>query len=501
MAFKRVSRSKYIYENGGQYKEENDVGMSYARVLSVSADNRNCEIITFGAGLSDKYFPEAQIISMDTGREGDEFISIPRRGALCIVNILGCQAYILGFIRPNSVSGAPIWGNEIQLRQGDKLIGTKAGNRLTVRSNGLIEVLAVKGGLQTVWSPSDDSITELCSNKITTSSAGKESWEVDLETSLCRHRQLFKKDVAQTSVIIEERGHTAGFGLDGLVDPILYKQSMGTLPPGLSDIPITQFYREIDIFGVRKTYIGPTTAGITTGFEKIEDGFLGSLEYNIGVAKQVHLEADGLTGDTLLNLFKLINLEMTPSSGGGVILKTPLMSLEIEPSGGYKFTNGVGTLPGAEVSSLSVSPVGALTFKNNIAEASIAESGDISIKNKTVEIGVTATGDTSIISTSKAYAIEAKGSGEISATDQMKGALKIAQGKVALGGATAEVLDLFSQVLKEMDTLLTNMGAEKHIGNMGVPTTLAPDAVANYKSSQVALTAISKQLDAIKGSL
>ena len=500
MAF-RDSRNKCIYENGSQYKNENDVGMAYARVLSVSADKRSCEISTFGAGLSDKYFPEAQVVSMDTGRAGDEFISIPRRGALCIVTILGCQAYIVGFIRPNSVSGAPIWGNELQLRQGDKLLGTKAGNRLTIRSNGLIEAVATKGGLQTIWSPSDDSITELCSNKITTVSAGKESWETDLYTTLCKHRRLYKKDVAQTSVIIEERGHTAGFSPEGLADIILYKQSMGTLPPGLSDIPITQFYREVDIFGVRKTYIGATSAGVTFGFEKIEDGFLSQLTYNIGPSKQVHLEANGITGDVMLDLFKLINLEMKPSGGGGVILKTPLMSLEIEPSGAYKIINGVGTLPGAEVSSVSVSASGGFVFKNPTAEASIAESGDIAIKNKSVEVGITATGDTSVTNTSKAYTIEATASGGITATEKGKGSLKLSGGKVALGGASAELLDLFSQVLKEMDTLLTNMGAEKHIGNMGVPTTLAPDAVANYKTSQAALQAIAQQLEGIKGSL
>ena len=71
-------KNKSIFEQGSAYKDENDAGLSYARIISVSADKRNCEIITWGSGLSDKYFREAQIVAMDTERDGGEAISIPR---------------------------------------------------------------------------------------------------------------------------------------------------------------------------------------------------------------------------------------------------------------------------------------------------------------------------------------------------------------------------------------------------------------------------------------
>ena len=494
-------KNKSIFEQGSAYKDENDAGLSYARIISVSADKRNCEIITWGSGLSDKYFREAQIVAMDTERDGGEAISIPRKNSLAIVAIMGSQAFILGFIRSNSVDGAPIWGNEIQLRQGDKLFTTKALNRLSVRSSGLVEAVAAPGALQTIWSPKDKSINEVCRDKITLASGGKHEWRYDLNTTLCREKKLYKKDGAQSSVIIEERGHTAGFSPAKIADLVLYSQRMGTLPPGLPDIPVTQFFREIDIFGLRTTYIGPTTLGVTTGFSKIEDGLLAHLQYSIGAAKQVSLKADGLLGDVNLDLLKLIKIDMTPSSGGGFALKTPLMNIAIEPSGAYTITNGMGSLPGAEVSAIAVSPLGAFSIRNKIAEVSIKETGDISLKNKTVSAEFTATGDTKISNVAKGYDIAATAAGEVSVTTLTKAGIKMGQGKVALGGPAAELLDILDQFIDEVTLIVTGLSTETHMGNMGLPTLAVPAMKKPYVDGIAKITNIKILLASIKGSL
>ena len=71
---------------------------------------------------------------------------------------------------------------------------------------------------------------------------------------------------------------------------------------------------------------------------------------------------------------------------------------------------------------------------------------------------------------------------------------------VALGGPTAELLDLFDQTLEQMDLMLTAMQAQTHVGNLGFPTS-PPVNVASYVTAQVQVNVIKTLLNTIKGDL
>lgn len=78
--------------------------------------------------------------------------------------------------------------------------------------------------------------------------------------------------------------------------------------------------------------------------------------------------------------------------------------------------------------------------------------------------------------------------------------LKLAQAKVGLGGPGAELLDLFDQLLQQMDTLLTQMATETHIGNLGYPTAPPTNASA-YAAVQAQIAVIKTMLGLIKGGI
>ncbi|MEM4379060.1 MAG: hypothetical protein QXL01_00035 [Thermoplasmatales archaeon] len=80
------------------------------------------------------------------------------------------------------------------------------------------------------------------------------------------------------------------------------------------------------------------------------------------------------------------------------------------------------------------------------------------------------------------------------------GVLKLADGKVGLGGPTAELLDLVDQLLQQLDTLITQMQLETHTGNLGYPTSPPLNAAA-YAAVQTAISVIKTLLGTIKGGI
>jgi len=82
-----------------------------------------------------------------------------------------------------------------------------------------------------------------------------------------------------------------------------------------------------------------------------------------------------------------------------------------------------------------------------------------------------------------------------------QGTLKLdPAGRVALGGPTAELLDLFDQMLQALTTLTTAMQAETHISNLGYPSA-PPTNAPSYAAVQTQLMQIKVLLTTIKGSL
>jgi hypothetical protein len=78
--------------------------------------------------------------------------------------------------------------------------------------------------------------------------------------------------------------------------------------------------------------------------------------------------------------------------------------------------------------------------------------------------------------------------------------LKLSKGKVGIGGSSAELLDLFDKLLKQMDTLLSAMAQETHLSNLGYPSA-PPLNAASYAAVQTQVAAIKTSLGTIKGGI
>lgn len=78
--------------------------------------------------------------------------------------------------------------------------------------------------------------------------------------------------------------------------------------------------------------------------------------------------------------------------------------------------------------------------------------------------------------------------------------LNLTKDKIAFGSGSVELLDKFSALMTQLETLLTSMATETHIGNLGAPTGPPLNAAA-YNSVKTAITDIKTSIEGIKGSL
>lgn len=90
--------------------------------------------------------------------------------------------------------------------------------------------------------------------------------------------------------------------------------------------------------------------------------------------------------------------------------------------------------------------------------------------------------------------------GTIQLKDNSTGALKLANGKVAIGASSAELLQQISDSLQALITLTTSMSTETHLGNLGYPTA-PPTNAADYLSAKASFTSLKGLIDGIKGIL
>lgn len=473
-----------ILEKNNAMRQELEMGFALAVVESVNVANRTCSLRTYSGstGHDNNTFDLAQWISLDATSEGDETAAIPRRGATVLVAVVQGQAYILGGIRPLNKEGGIIYGNELPVSTGDKIIKTKAGNRITVRANKLIEVISREGALQSIYRPDDGSISHLCNIHKMVLKGGRTEWTYDPILLSAVKKEIVKKDLFQSMVVVEQKGN-----VDELT---VYKKEIGTLPPGLTDIPLPIFKETIDMFGTRKVSIQPNI-GIG-GIEIQQDGIGPLWSIKMGLLPQIKLDVNGLLGTVDLDVNKIIQVSLS-GIDGTMKINNKLASAEISGTGDITVKN-----PTVEV---TLGTLGDVALKNPTVELTISKTGDIGLKNPLVETKIGVDGSLSV-ENSSAYKIAASPAGEVSVSNTGKAGMKLSPaGQVAFGGASAELLDLFDKTFDALDELLTSMGTETHIGNMGLPTTLGPDAVINYKKSQVKLKALKTQLGTIKGSL
>lgn len=86
------------------------------------------------------------------------------------------------------------------------------------------------------------------------------------------------------------------------------------------------------------------------------------------------------------------------------------------------------------------------------------------------------------------------------ARTQTGATLTLKNGKVALGGPTAELLEEISNSLQELISHMEDLQIETHNGNLGYPTA-TPLNSASYSATAGALTGIKSLIDGIKGTI
>ena len=473
-----------LYEKDSPFRKSMRWGLACGNVVSVDPDNRSCVVRTFdGTEFCDNcVFENTQWLSMDSTAEGDETAAMPRVGNLVLIAIVNSNAYILGGFRPLNEEGGFTYGNEVKLKTGDKIIKTKAENRITVRSNKLIEVIAKEGALQTVYFPNDNTIAHLCSNHQMILRGGRTEWLYDADLKTALKKELARRDLFQSMVVTEEKGY-----VDAL---LVYRKAIGTLPPGVVDIPLPIYSESVDMFGTRKVQIQPP---VGVGGIEIEYNGIGPLySIKMGLVPQFKLDINALLGTVDLDVNKVIQASLSGVDGTFKI-NNVVASMEVSGVGDITVKNPTVTV--------SAATTGDVEIKNPTVTATLSKTGDIGLKNPLIETKFGVDGSTTI-ENSSAYKIAASPAGEISVSNVAKAGLKMSPGgQVALGGAAAELLDLFDKTFDALDEIIQNLSSETHIGNMGIPTVPDPSFKSKYISGQAKLKALKAQLGSIKGSL
>lgn len=473
------------YETGHFLKEAaNAPGFALGTVVSVDVDSRLCSVKTWGGdrNLDDMEDTlEAQWLMWDATREGDESGATPRRGAMVLIVFVSDMAYILGAIRPINEEGLPLYGNEAQIREGDKVLSTKALNKIAVRSNQVVEIVAKPGALQTIYQPKDNTLAHLAQNHQLIVSGGRSEWTTNNLLFSSKKREIVRRDSFQAMVLMEEKG---------FVDLMtVYKNSIGPVIPPINEVTLPIFQETIDIFGSREILIQP---GIPGGI-KINQDALGPLySMKMGLLPQFSLDINGLLGMVDIDVNKLIQISLM-GLDGSISIQNKIGSFNIMGTGDIALANKVG--------GFTMSPVGDFSMYNKVSEVSGTAAGDITIKNPLVETKIGVDGSLAI-KNKAAYTIEASAAGEISIKNIAKGGLKISPaGMVALGGPTAELLDILDQFIDEVTAVVTGLTTETHMGNMGLPTLPDPSKKKPYIEGIAKITKIKAMLATIKGSL
>lgn len=412
---------KSIYERGNAARSDTANGQALGRIVSVDINRRLCRVKTFHgpSHLVDLDLKNVQWIDMDTNAEGDEATAIPREKSIGIVTFIEGEAFVHGYINAMKGADGAITGNETAaLVRGDKIIATKAGNRILVRANGALEFIS-KTTLKTTFIPTDSRIITLCRNFNFKADGGTIDWETD-DVGQTLYKAEYRANLARTTVMLEKRG-----AVDATT---IFTQEIGPGIPGTPGVPAALYKKEYGIDGSTKETVGPAVPTRTT--EKTVDG-----------------------------------------------------AVKHDMFGDYSIASKLGNF----IASL------------DIGNAEItAKIGDITLEATAGHFQIHSLQDTALLSDAGNVDIEAT-AGDVMLNGSLA-KMKLSQGKVALGGPAAELLDLFDQFIDVVKTVFDVLALETHTGNLGYPTS-PPLNAAQYTQASVLATQIKTLLGTIKGSL
>lgn len=368
------------YEGFHEKRQEQAFGACLGVVRSVDAANRLCAVSTFlGDGsLNDQVIPKCQWLSLDSNPDGDELGCIPRRGSIGLVFFIGGEVFVWGFLRPLSENGNAAQGAESPtLTEGDKIISTKAGNRLTIKKSGLVELFA-KDTLQRVMFPLGSKIIDICRAYNLQTDAGEIIWNSNelLQTAL--YDAEFRQTVARALIIHDQKGYIS--------PTLISKTTVGAALPGVRGTSTPSYVQTIGVDGTLTTSITPPgPEGLPVGFNSVVKPD-GSISIKAGALQTTEIGVD-LQGAVKLSVNKIS--EASISAAGDVLVKNALSKIAITSSGDITVTSGTATLKIAvsgevtldTVNKITLSPKAGLDIKS-LGPVNIEGVGPMNIKTK-----------------------------------------------------------------------------------------------------------------------
>jgi hypothetical protein len=157
--------------------------LCFARVLSADALTRLYEVLYWNAEGKQGKRSGVQALNSVASLEGDENSCLAEAGSTCVVGFLGDTPYILGFFNPRQMNNATAGavknietgrgnegatpgscaGNRGSADVGDQIFGTRGRNRLILRRSGIIEIEASKTCRRTML-PASSTFQDICRN-------------------------------------------------------------------------------------------------------------------------------------------------------------------------------------------------------------------------------------------------------------------------------------------------------------------------------------------------
>lgn len=354
-----------LFERGHRFRQEQAFGIALGVIKDVDATNRLCSVATLmGAGsMNDQYIHKCQWLSTDANPDGDESGYIPRRGTMGIVLFIDNEAFFWGAFKPLSGDGVAAQGKEAPaLVEGDKVISTKYGNRLTVKRSGLVELYS-NATLMRIMLPSSSEIIDICSKyNLNVSSGGYIQWLKDQFTDNSLYEAEYRKDLLRSYIVLEEKGH---------VDPsIMTRTTIGPALPGIKGTTLPVYQQEITLGGeITTTASLPQPSGTPLGYKSVISGPEGSISLKLGSAQTTTVDVKA-SGEVDVNVNKLANLNV--SSKGDVKIIGPIAELTMSAEGDIAAQN--------LIAKLTISKSGEVVIDNDASTITVSPSGEVKIK-------------------------------------------------------------------------------------------------------------------------
>jgi len=458
------------------YEESNPLfksmvnGIAIGSIQEMNSNTRLAVVKTFmgPTELSDLDLIDCMLVFPDANVFGDEFLSMYTKGTIGMVFFVGGQAFFFGGIKPwNAKDGDPsegedgtYLGTEIEsLEPGDKILGNRRGNYLSVKANGLINIVSVANLLQRTYQPLGNLMRDTCDSYLRTWKGGeKRQQQLDPVIQTMIDKEEVRRDFFRSFVMVTEKG---AIGLDGM-----YRMQMGIGIPAVPGVGLPIYEETLSILGEKVFTISPggllPTVNVVYGPE-------GSLSMTIGLLSNFTLDVSP-TGSVDISINSLLNIAL--SELGDVEVAGPIGLVSMDATGNIEASNAVG--------GLTLSAQGDYEVANAVGTLSMDASGNFELAGATHTISMN--------------------NGDILVEEAVGAALSLSKGKVALGAAAGELFETLGELMTEIDGLITAMQAEDHIGNLGFPTA-PPTNLPDYIASQAKLKKIAATLDLMKGSI